>query len=64
MGGDKLAFLDMEFGHIHGTKKLIYFPIELGIVVYDPDDDTIVETISKHFRRILKSKNGGIIRMK
>lgn len=49
--GDKLAFLDMEFGHIHGTKKLIYFPIELGIVVYDPHADKITETISKHFSK-------------
>ena len=49
--GNKLAFLDMEFGHIHGTKKLIYFPIELGIVVYDPKSDEIIETISKHFSK-------------
>ncbi|KAF1074655.1 hypothetical protein [Methanogenium sp. MK-MG] len=49
--GDNLAFLDMEFGHIHGTKKLIYFPIELGIVVYDPHGDKIIETISKHFSK-------------
>lgn len=31
----------MEFGHVYGTKKLIYMPIEVGVLLYDQQKDTI-----------------------
>jgi hypothetical protein len=41
MVAQEMAFVDMEFGHVYGTKKLIYMPIEVGVLLYNPQNDSI-----------------------
>lgn len=41
MVAKEMVFVDMEFGHVYGTKKLIYMPIEVGVLLYDPQKDSI-----------------------
>jgi NAD-specific glutamate dehydrogenase len=41
MVAQEMAFVDMEFGHVYGTKKLIYMPIEVGVLLYDPQNDSV-----------------------
>lgn len=35
------AYIDMEFAGIYGTRQGMQIPIEIGMVLYDPDTDTI-----------------------
>ncbi len=35
------AFIDMEFAGIRGTRQGMQIPIEIGVVLHDPDQDTI-----------------------
>jgi hypothetical protein len=34
------ACIDMEFGHVYGTCRTLLMPVEVGVVLYDPDSDT------------------------
>jgi hypothetical protein len=36
----EIACIDMEFGHIYGTRRTAVMPVEIGAVLYDPDGDT------------------------
>lgn len=47
MNSPKMAFIDMEFGHVCGTRKIIFLPIEVGIVLYDPQKNSISVTQTK-----------------
>lgn len=38
---EKMAFIDLEFGHVHGTHKQISMPIEAGIVFYDNTTNSV-----------------------
>lgn len=35
------ACIDMEFGHVYGTCRTLLMPVEVGVVLYDPDSDTL-----------------------
>jgi hypothetical protein len=43
----EMAFIDMEFGHVYGTKKLIYMPIEVGVLLYDSQKNSITTSQKK-----------------
>ena len=32
---ENFAFIDLEYGHVHGTYKKISMPIEVGIILYN-----------------------------
>jgi hypothetical protein len=40
-GSKKIAFVDLEYGHIHGTYKQISMPIEAGILFYDATTNSV-----------------------
>jgi len=35
------AYIDMEFAGIYGTRQLMQIPIEIGVVLYDPEKDAL-----------------------
>jgi hypothetical protein len=35
------AYIDMEFAGIYGTRQTLQIPIEIGVVLHDPDTDTL-----------------------
>jgi hypothetical protein len=39
MVSEDLACIDMEFGHIYGTRRMMVMPVEIGVVLYSPDTD-------------------------
>lgn len=36
-----IAYIDMEFAGIYGTHQGMQIPIEIGVVIYQPDNDTL-----------------------
>lgn len=38
---EKIAFIDLEFGHVHGTHKKISLPTEVGITFYDGNSNYV-----------------------
>lgn len=50
MVAQEMAFVDMEFGHVYGTKKLIYMPVEVGVLLYDPQKD-LISTSQKKIKK-------------
>jgi len=41
MAAPLIAYIDMEFAGIYGTRQLMQIPIEIGVVLHDPDADTL-----------------------
>jgi hypothetical protein len=37
----KTAYIDMEFAGIYGTRQGVQIPIEIGVVLHEPDTDTL-----------------------
>jgi hypothetical protein len=35
------AYIDMEFAGIYGTRQLMQIPIEIGVVLFDPESDAL-----------------------
>jgi hypothetical protein len=35
------AFIDMEFGHVHGTRSAVVLPVEAGALIWRPDGDDL-----------------------
>ena len=48
----RTAYIDMEFAGIYGTRQRMQILTEIGIVFYDPDDDTLAFTGKAFSRRI------------
>jgi hypothetical protein len=46
------AYIDMEFAGIYGTHQSIQIPIEIGVVIHDPDSDA-VSFAGKAFNRTI-----------
>ncbi|WP_332450797.1 hypothetical protein [Methanoculleus sp.] len=40
-GAGSSVHLDIEFGYVYGTCRQVMMPIEIGAVVYQPEDDTV-----------------------
>ncbi|MCK9305979.1 MAG: hypothetical protein M0P17_00435 [Methanoculleus sp.] len=38
---DSSVYLDIEFGYVYGTCRQVMMPIEIGAVVYRPEDDAV-----------------------
>jgi len=36
---DITACIDMEFGHVYGTRRAVVMPVEIGVVLHDPGED-------------------------
>lgn len=36
-----IAFIDLEYGHVHGTHKRIFMPIEVGVALYTEKKDVL-----------------------
>lgn len=47
--GSESAYLDIEFGYVYGTCRAVMMPIEIGAVIYRPDDDS-VRYVGEQFR--------------
>ncbi len=41
MAPAETAYLDLEFGYVYGTAREVIMPIEIGVVVYRQEDDTV-----------------------
>lgn len=44
------AYIEMEFAGIYGTHQSMEIPIEIGVVIHQPDSDTVLFT-GKAFNR-------------
>lgn len=39
--GEKIAFIDLEYGHVYGTHKRISLPTEVGVAFYDESTNSV-----------------------
>ena len=39
--GGNVAFIDLEYGHVHGTCKRIFMPIEIGVTIYNKNKNVL-----------------------
>ena len=40
-GAGRRVYLDIEFGYVYGTCRVVMMPIEIGAIAHNPEDDSI-----------------------